>query len=218
MNDELTNAESIGAKLRAVAAWCEDYLARQHTPAVGRELRGLMETLAQIANLSGGNESDQFERLKQLEATIDRHLIGLANSHQASVEARSLVVNSTYESANGHMLLFVYGTLKRAYGRNHFLSAQKFVSEAVTNPQYRLFNCGDYPALVRDSDGRCIEGELWEIDSSCLAVLDEVEGVPQNLYRREPISLRFPADAGDVFAYFYQRSVHGLPDCGERWS
>ena len=218
MNDYGTNRDSIASELLNVAAWCEDYLARQHSPAVGAELRGLIETLAEIANLSGGSAVDQFERLKHLESAIDRHLIALGDAHQASVHARSaLVADQPDRSANDHVLLFVYGTLKRAYGRNHYLSAQKFVGEATTEPKYRLFNCGDYPALVHDSGGRCIEGELWEIDSSCLAILDEVEGVPQNLYRREPISLQFPAEAGEVVAYFYQRSTDGLPDCGVRW-
>ena len=66
------------------------------------------------------------------------------------------------------MFLFVYGTLKRGQPRHRYLAGQTFVASAVTRPIYRLFNVGDYPALVRHSEGRSIEGELWRVDEGCL--------------------------------------------------
>jgi len=81
-----------------------------------------------------------------------------------------------------------------------------------------MYNCGSYPGLVESpAHGVAIEGELWEVDASCLAGLDEIEGISAGLYRRGPIRLQPPFDTEHVQTYFYLRSVSGLPDCGSGW-
>lgn len=115
--------------------------------------------------------------------------------------------------------LFVYGTLKRGDVRAGALAGQNFLGEAWTEPQYRLFDCGEYPALVEVAiDGIRVQGELYDVSPDRLAMLDEVEGVAEGLYARQPIALAPPFEASPVEAYFYRQSVHGLPDCGERWT
>jgi gamma-glutamylcyclotransferase (GGCT)/AIG2-like uncharacterized protein YtfP len=117
--------------------------------------------------------------------------------------------------------LFVYGTLKRGLSRNRYLDGQQFDGEARTSPYYRLLDCGSYPGLVPAAqlsvDGLSIEGEVWEIDSRCLQILDEVEAVGEGLYRRARVELEAPFEAEHVETYFFNRSTFGLRDCGTSW-
>jgi gamma-glutamylaminecyclotransferase len=113
--------------------------------------------------------------------------------------------------------LFVYGTLKRGQPRHRFLAKQTFVAAATTQPLYRMFNVGEYPALVRHPDGRSIEGELWTVDEECLRTLDVVEGCDQGLYAREPVELLLPFSGLAVVTYLYRLPVDGLADCGTCW-
>jgi gamma-glutamylaminecyclotransferase len=115
------------------------------------------------------------------------------------------------------MHLFVYGTLKRGQPRHRFLAGQMFVAAAATQPQYRLFNVGEYPALVPHADGRSIEGELWDVDDACLRTLDEVEGCDLGLYARRPVELKAPHDQFETVTYLYLPPVDGLADCGTCW-
>lgn len=112
-------------------------------------------------------------------------------------------------------LLFVYGTLKRGHCRELFLAGQTFLGEVQTEPLYRMYNCGSYPGLREESPGAAIQGELWEVDSECLQRLDAEEGVGEGLYERRSIQLS--RHRAGVEAYFYLRSVAGMPDCGDCW-
>jgi|SRR5580700_10110863 gamma-glutamylcyclotransferase (GGCT)/AIG2-like uncharacterized protein YtfP len=115
------------------------------------------------------------------------------------------------------MHLFVYGTLKRGQPRHGFLAGQAFVANVATRPVYRLFNVGEYPALVQRHEGRSIEGELWEVDETCVCTLDRVEGCESGLYAREPVELLPPFDGLCALAYLYRLPVEGLADCGTHW-
>jgi gamma-glutamylaminecyclotransferase len=115
------------------------------------------------------------------------------------------------------MLLFAYGTLKRGQSRHRYLTGQEFLGAARTRPLYRLYNLGDYPGLVERSDGRSIEGELWDVDRDCLALLDAVEGCDDGLYRRANIQLLPPHDQLTVSSYFYEKTIDGMDDCGTHW-
>lgn len=117
-------------------------------------------------------------------------------------------------------LIFVYGTLKRGDVRSAALAGARFLGEARTEPRYRLYDCGEYPALVGappGAGGVSIEGEVYEATPECLARLDEVEGVAEQLYERAPIALLPPFSTDTVEAYFYRRPVAGLRELGTRW-
>lgn len=120
-------------------------------------------------------------------------------------------------------LVFVYGTLMRGECRHGALAGQTYVGRATTQPHYRLYNCGSYPALVKvaDGSGHCIEGELWQVDHACLQQLDDIEGVDEGLYERGPVILEdLPVDqpaAALVEAYFYRQDVSSLEDLGTVW-
>jgi len=113
--------------------------------------------------------------------------------------------------------LFIYGTLQRGHSRAKYLQGQQYVGVARTRARYRLYDCGTYPGLVPADDGVAVEGELWEVDPRCLAILDRVEGVAEGLYRRSTVELDAPFDAEHVQAYLYSRGTIGLRDCGRRW-
>ena len=116
--------------------------------------------------------------------------------------------------------LFVYGTLKRGRGRSALLDGQKFLGVVRTEPHYRLFNSDAFPCLVEASRedvagaGVSIEGELWEVDDACLALLDQVEAVDSGLFERREVRM---VAAEGMEAYFYRGSVEGLEDCGGTW-
>jgi gamma-glutamylcyclotransferase (GGCT)/AIG2-like uncharacterized protein YtfP len=113
--------------------------------------------------------------------------------------------------------LFVYGTLMRGDCRHGALAGQQFLGEATTVPRYRMYDVGTYPALVESPHGLAIEGELWSIDDACLARLDEVEGMPEGLYARRPITLQAPFEETAAQAYFFLKGTGGMADCGPRW-
>lgn len=115
--------------------------------------------------------------------------------------------------------LFVYGTLKRGGSNHGLLSDQQFVTVARTQPLYKLYAIGDFPALVETTEaGRSIEGEIWEIDSTRLPVLDKLEDVAHGMYKRVPIPLLPPHNTLQVQGYVYLLSITGRRDCGDSWS
>ncbi|MDI1319207.1 MAG: gamma-glutamylcyclotransferase, partial [bacterium] len=74
--------------------------------------------------------------------------------------------------------VFVYGTLKRGGSNHAFLARQRFLGEARTAPGFTLYSLGDYPGMVRaPGDTAGVTGELWVVDDTCLAELDQLEGL-----------------------------------------
>jgi allophanate hydrolase len=47
----------------------------------------------------------------------------------------------------------------------------RFVREAKTKPQYRLFALGDRPGLLRDASGAAIVGEVWALPTAAVGAL-----------------------------------------------
>jgi gamma-glutamylcyclotransferase (GGCT)/AIG2-like uncharacterized protein YtfP len=81
---------------------------------------------------------------------------------------------------------------------------------------YDLRDLGAHPGLVRRrADGRSIEGELYDVPTTLVRVLDEVEGAP-TLFRLEEVAIE--GAVGPVFAYLYQPAPAGVPRYpGRRW-
>jgi len=115
-------------------------------------------------------------------------------------------------------LIFVYGTLKRACSNHHFLAGQEFVGEACTGPGFTLYSLGDYPGMVRSANlNQQVAGEIWSVTADCLAKLDELEGVADQLYARVPISLAPPFDQTAVETYVYLPGIVGRKELGSVW-
>jgi gamma-glutamylcyclotransferase (GGCT)/AIG2-like uncharacterized protein YtfP len=131
-------------------------------------------------------------------------------------------------------LIFVYGTLKSGHVRNNFLRDQKFIGVAYTEPNYKIYRHGNYPALIDDSNGFEIYGELYEVDESCLAGLDKLEGVDVGLFTRKTIKLNgyylssLPVEKNanqmlfskSALCYFFLNKDRfvGSKDCGQNWT
>ena len=110
--------------------------------------------------------------------------------------------------------VFIYGTLKKGQCRGHVLSEQKSLGKAETTPEYTLFDCGAYPALV-NTGSTSIQGELYEVDEKCLNILDRIEGAPF-LYQLQKVNLKSHPDI-QAKSYFFQQSTKSLKECGICW-
>jgi gamma-glutamylaminecyclotransferase len=98
-------------------------------------------------------------------------------------------------------LLFVYGTLKRNGEANRILLGQQYISEAVTEPKYRLYDFGSYPGMVHDkTNGLTVHGELWYVDDICLLKLDKYEEVP-DLFVREQVAVQGIKQPVETYIY-----------------
>lgn len=115
-------------------------------------------------------------------------------------------------------LIFVYGTLKRGCRNHHQLAGQKFVGAARTVPGFVLYDLGGYPGLVPHAADRTgVVGEIWSVGPEALRRLDAFEGVPEGLYRREPIALQAPHDRSHVEVYVHAQSIEGRRQVGAEW-
>jgi gamma-glutamylaminecyclotransferase len=115
-------------------------------------------------------------------------------------------------------LIFVYGTLKRGCRNHAYLEAQSFVGEVRTAPGFRLFDLGEYPGMVPHADDReGVAGEVWSVDAPCLARLDALEGLAENLYERKLVPLLAPFTAQKVETYLYLQPVEGRRAVGPVW-
>lgn len=115
-------------------------------------------------------------------------------------------------------LLFVYGTLKRGQINHHLLASEKFVATARTRPGFRLYELDGYPGLVPDrEDHDGVIGEIWAVGPNALTALDAFEGLPEGLYRREPLPLISPHEKLRAEAYVYAQAVTGRRCLGSIW-
>lgn len=116
------------------------------------------------------------------------------------------------------MLIFVYGTLKKGFCRHHYLKAYPCFGAFKTKPMYRLLDCGSYPGMVVEVErGLSIQGEVYEVDSACIEILDEVEGVSLGLYVKSQVEMLDDWEL-PVWGYLYNQSIKSMPDCGDNWS
>ncbi|MEO1927480.1 MAG: gamma-glutamylcyclotransferase family protein [Nautiliaceae bacterium] len=104
------------------------------------------------------------------------------------------------------MIVFVYGSLKRDKNLHSFLKNARFLREAYTKDKYPLIlsRYGWYPyMLAKNSKGKLIKGELYEINYNTLKNLDRLEEVPF-YYKR--IKIRVKAKKTMVvWSYIYAK-------------
>ena len=95
-------------------------------------------------------------------------------------------------------LVAVYGTLKLGRGNDHYLREAAFLGTTVTDPEYRMYSMGYYPAVAKvEEEGMPIHLEVYSVsDPETLENLDSLEGYkgkgnPRNLYDVEEIVTKF---------------------------
>lgn len=98
------------------------------------------------------------------------------------------------------MLMFVYGTLKRGHGNNHYMQGCEFLGEAVSAAAgYSMTGMG-FPLLFKGGCQR-VRGEVWRVTADALKGIDRLEGHP-DWYRRERRT--FVLESGEkVVAWVY---------------
>ena len=115
--------------------------------------------------------------------------------------------------------IFVYGSLKRGFSNHGLLVEQRFLATGHTQPRFKLYDLGNFPGMIEAAEGgRSIEGEIWQVDSSCLAQLEILEDTAHGLYARAPIHLLPPHADLAVEGYLYQLDITGRRELGERWT
>ncbi|MDG3087028.1 gamma-glutamylcyclotransferase [Vibrio hannami] len=97
-------------------------------------------------------------------------------------------------------LVFVYGTLRKGECNHHLLAQSEYLGMYETEPNFQLFDLGQYPGLMEGMHS--ITGEVYRVSDSTLAELDILEDVPIE-YRRESIETPF----GQTWIYIYQQPV-----------
>ena len=88
--------------------------------------------------------------------------------------------------------IFVYGTLKHNCC-NHHITRQikaKYISKVKTKDFYPLYPSQYYFPYLEDQEGigKIVIGELYEVPTTKMSILDEFEGVP-DLYKKGLIDL-----------------------------
>lgn len=122
-------------------------------------------------------------------------------------------------------LAFVYGTLKQGFS-NHWLIEDvvgeghaHFIGVAKTKQRYPLV-CGPFqvPFLLHmPNSGLQVKGELYAVDQTALALLDELEGTSKGHYVRRPLVLTGCAPGSETLAEAYfahptlQRGLSSAP-------
>lgn len=88
----------------------------------------------------------------------------------------------------GSHVVFCYGTLKRGRGNHGLLANAEFLGEAITKPEFTMYNLGWFPG-VRKVGNTAIHGEIYRVNEQEFAALDRLEGYP-SLYVREQIDIK----------------------------
>jgi gamma-glutamylaminecyclotransferase len=110
--------------------------------------------------------------------------------------------------------IFVYGTLKKGKQFNYLLSKAKFIGDAETVERYSLYFDG-IPYLVKSDEVSYVKGEVYDIDSEMLKMIDAFEDHP-NYYVREKIKVKLTSgDILSVWAYFFPEKRGKLIETGE---
>ncbi|MGV2287483.1 gamma-glutamylcyclotransferase family protein [Trinickia sp. YCB016] len=105
--------------------------------------------------------------------------------------------------------VFVYGTLRageindigRAAAR-HGIAEPRFIGAAAVRGQ--LFDFGSYPGLVPDEASSLVRGDVYQIDSALVPVLDEIEEVypgVEGLFRARQLTVA--VDGRELPCLFY---------------
>ena len=116
-------------------------------------------------------------------------------------------------SANRH-LIFVYGTLMSGQRANYMLAGADCLGK-FRLPDYGMYNLGRYPGIQPLESG-CVWGEVYRVDDTALAQMDEYEG-NGSLYHRIPVIVTGSGRLLQAQAYIYGHQVAGFPLMAEPW-
>ena len=133
---------------------------------------------------------------------------------------------------NKKVPVFVYGTLKKGERAYNKLKGSKLIAMAELQPEYKLINCGRYPALIKAKNGtNAVPGEIYEVSKEVLQNIHDYEGVSSGLFYFDYLSLGeievvnqpesnltiMMLNRNLAFGYLYGNQNVNLPEI-EHWS
>jgi gamma-glutamylaminecyclotransferase len=116
----------------------------------------------------------------------------------------------------GLTLVFVFGTLKAGFPNFAVNRGRRIAGVFRTVQPHPLYLMGErrVPWMIDEpGNGRCVAGEIYEVDAAALAAMDELEGVGRaDGYHRKALQVQGD-DAAVVMAQVYMKHteqvVHG---------
>jgi gamma-glutamylcyclotransferase (GGCT)/AIG2-like uncharacterized protein YtfP len=124
---------------------------------------------------------------------------------------------------NEKYILFVYGTLKKNERASYMLADAEYLGEGSTKPNYQLYSCGSFPAMIAGDN--VVDGELYLIDKFTKNKLDFYEGVLDGYYDFKEIELSKISIIGfdkykfldqKIYAYTFNESIQDFQKIN-RW-
>ncbi len=117
--------------------------------------------------------------------------------------------------------IFVYGTLRQNYHNHAYLDTANFLGEAKTQDKFVMHFNGSIPFVSESQSISQIVGEVYEVDESTLARLDELEGCypisnnpirfdSKSWYTRKQVAIQFSDwdKVISVWMYFNEKEIH----------
>lgn len=96
--------------------------------------------------------------------------------------------------------VFVYGTLRRGYYNHELLKSSEYLGDYHTGLGYTKIQGPGFPFLVKDPDGEGCLGEVYNVTSLTLEMLDRLESHP-DFYVRSLITVDGMEGKTKVYAY-----------------
>lgn len=147
------------------------------------------------------NDEDLFMQ----ELASDSEYLAWCDEHkQEAVDMMCSMSDEELETMfpQNHMV-FVYGSLKRGFGNHKLLEGSKFygITETVQH-NFRMHSLhGSFPAVtVATDDSFAIIGELYEVDSATMKLLDMLEG-NGSMYTRQIVSVYNGSEVVEAWIY-----------------
>src|SRR5690554_8044142 len=106
--------------------------------------------------------------------------------------------------------VLVYGTLRKG-GYNHGLMGEAEILANLKLTGFSMVSLGSYPAVYMNNQAdKAIHAELYLVDETTFARLDQLEGYP-DFYNRSQIEVKL-ANGQPIKAWIYHMSQEELSD------
>jgi gamma-glutamylcyclotransferase (GGCT)/AIG2-like uncharacterized protein YtfP len=101
-------------------------------------------------------------------------------------------------------IVFVYGTLMKGMGNDHFLEKSKYLGDGVTDKEYSMYIDIVIPKITITPRYK-IDGELYLVSDNDMILMDKLEGkyskMVTKVYNKK--SRKFV----DAYIYFWERPI-----------
>lgn len=97
--------------------------------------------------------------------------------------------------------------MKRGKPNHPLMMGSKFLFDAIIQKGYSLY-IGDLPFLVKEDNGLGCEAEVYEVNTTDLMFLDQLEGHP-DIYKRTKLFItnQKTGETDEAFVYVFQLGV-----------